>query len=67
MSWPGSVLARATSARALVEGEAAFTTSTKGAVAMITIGWKSRSGWYGFFGYRLGATLKMLLEPISSV
>jgi hypothetical protein len=50
VSVPGESFARATRARALAMGEAPFTTSTKGAAAIMITGEKSRTGLYGFFG-----------------
>ncbi len=66
VSLPGSAFARATSS-ASVFGPAGFTTRMKGVEAIEITGAKSLSGLYGFFGLRLGATLNVLFDPISSV
>jgi hypothetical protein len=67
VSLPGSAFARATSSATVFIGAPGLTTRMKGVDAIETTGAKSLSGLYGFFGLRLGATLKVLLEPMSSV
>ena len=64
---PGEALASAISSATVFAGSEGCTTSTNGVVATRLTGAKSRTGWYEIFGYRLGATLTVLFDPIISV
>jgi hypothetical protein len=66
VSLPGSAFARVTSSPS-VFGPLGCTTRMKGVEATEATGAKSFVGLYGFLGFRLGATLKVLFEPISNV